>query len=122
MARAEMVAVTGPNGIPVSAIIPNVHKTTSATGRIVITPRNGLRDSMRKLRTSRRPAASNVMRSELSCDSDRDVTTTSPMMFSFVATAVTSSKSDSGSRSTARSAASSFTNSSPACVDIDMST
>ncbi len=64
IASADTVAVTGPNARPNTGMRPNAHSMTSATGKIVIRPRNGLRDSTRKLMTSNDAAASTVMTSD----------------------------------------------------------
>ena len=58
--RAEIVAVTGPKGMFRAAMIPNVQTTTMATGRVVMTPSIGLRDSNQKFATRSRSAAPSV--------------------------------------------------------------
>ena len=66
IAKAEIVAVTGPNGIPVNAIIPNVNSTTRPTGNMVMMPRNGRRDSTQKFTTSSNVAAARVINNDCS--------------------------------------------------------
>ncbi len=114
MAIAAIIAVTGLNEMPVSAMSPNTHSTTSTTGRIVITPRNGRRADAKKVRTSKAMAASREIAIDCTCESCRASTTPTEMMFSFVGVAVTPAMPDTGAKAPARPTASSRAPASPA--------
>ncbi len=115
MASAEIVAVTGPNGIPSPAMIPNDRRTTRTTGAVVITPSIGRPASMAKLTTSRINAAMSVMISEENWESRSVVTMTSLMISAEVPTALRPAL-VTGSKASITSSRSWEAPDSPACV------